>query len=152
MSSYEEDKLREKFSEVLDPNYPDRDMILDMFAARVHESQSAMNLLQEEFEHVYRGSKDPQEEFKVLLVACVQLYRGIDPAKIKPAIDKMLDVADYIEEEIIGKENKSYVPDIKLSISGALEKVDRILDTNTSPLPKNYLSASSHKHFSECAF
>lgn len=109
--------LRNQLDLILDPNYPNRDEILDALSFHIHHSQKHTNTLQDKFMDLYTGPKDKVEEFKVLLGAAMLLSIGTSPEKVKERVSKVLDLAEEVEElGLKHQEEDSYsaIPEMKL--------------------------------------
>lgn len=109
--------LRNQLDLILDPNYPNRDEILDVFAHHIYHSQKHTNALQDKFMDLYTGPKDKVEEFKILLGASMLLCVGTPPETVKKRINKILDLAEEVEE--LGRQHGeedaySAIPEMKL--------------------------------------
>ena len=112
--------LRQKFDEILNPDYPNRDKILDAFAFHVFQSQKHTMQLQEKFMNLYTGDKDKVEEFKLMITAVMLLTTGVSPSKVKERINAVLDLADEVEE--LGRKHQQEddytgIPDIGIAPS-----------------------------------
>lgn len=95
---YEIANLRNKLDDVLDPNYPNREEVLDVFAEKLHISNKAVEDLRDEFFRLYTGEKDKVEEFKLLVSATSLLQSGKSAEYVREKINKFLDLIDGVQE------------------------------------------------------
>lgn len=109
---FEISQLREKINEILDPEYPNRDEILDEFAYHVYHSQKHTNALQEKFRRLYTGEKDKEQEFGVLFAAAMLVSIGTPVWKVQKRLNSLLDLAEEAEE--LALKHNSELPDMKL--------------------------------------